>query len=146
MASSIGQLTCHACVIGQNMSCVHAVVLNFVELLLLFFMKTFSLCLKFCRSFDKLVTGLCVIHFCLFSYSWLTNWTPPLWWSNFVCHLYDYRLNWTPHGPITIINIINNCDFNCSLVSDMSYGSRYTLDDVVQSMKKTGVGLKGKSK
>lgn len=29
--------------------------------------------------------------------------------------------------------------------SDMSYGSRYTLDDVVQSMKKTGVGLKGKS-
>ncbi|RMX48434.1 hypothetical protein pdam_00020454 [Pocillopora damicornis] len=28
-------------------------------------------------------------------------------------------------------------------VSDMSYGSRYTLDDVVQSMKKTGVGLKG---
>lgn len=27
----------------------------------------------------------------------------------------------------------------------MSYGSRYTLDDVVQSMKKTGVGLKGKS-
>ena len=31
------------------------------------------------------------------------------------------------------------------LFSDMSYGSRYTLDDVVQSMKKTGVGLKGKS-
>ncbi|KAJ7336484.1 Isocitrate dehydrogenase [NAD] subunit beta, mitochondrial [Desmophyllum pertusum] len=27
-------------------------------------------------------------------------------------------------------------------ISDMSYGSRYTLDDVVQSMKKTGVGLK----
>ena len=27
----------------------------------------------------------------------------------------------------------------------MSYGSRYTLDDVVQSMKKTGVGLKGGS-
>ena len=27
----------------------------------------------------------------------------------------------------------------------MSYGSRYTLDDVVQSMKKTGVGLKGTS-
>ena len=27
----------------------------------------------------------------------------------------------------------------------MSYGSRYTLDDVVQSMKKTGVGLKGRS-
>jgi len=27
----------------------------------------------------------------------------------------------------------------------VSYGSRYTLDDVVQSMKKTGVGLKGKS-
>ena len=27
----------------------------------------------------------------------------------------------------------------------MSYGSRYTLDDVVQSMKKTGVGLKGKT-
>ena len=29
--------------------------------------------------------------------------------------------------------------------SDVSYGSRYTLDDVVQSMKKTGVGLKGRS-
>lgn len=28
-------------------------------------------------------------------------------------------------------------------ISDVSYGSRYTLDDVVQSMKKTGVGLKG---
>ncbi|XP_068709337.1 isocitrate dehydrogenase [NAD] subunit beta, mitochondrial-like [Montipora foliosa] len=28
-------------------------------------------------------------------------------------------------------------------ISDMMYGSRYTLDDVVQSMKKTGVGLKG---
>ena len=27
--------------------------------------------------------------------------------------------------------------------SDMMYGSRYTLEDVVQSMKKTGVGLKG---
>ena len=52
MASLIGQLTCHACVIGQNMSCVHAVVLNFAEFLLLFFMKTSSLCLKFCRSFD----------------------------------------------------------------------------------------------
>ena len=25
----------------------------------------------------------------------------------------------------------------------MMYGSRYTLDDVVESMKKTGVGLKG---
>ena len=35
----------------------------------------------------------------------------------------------------------------CGLLmfSDMSYGSRYTLDDVVQSMKKTGVGLKGRS-
>ena len=32
-----------------------------------------------------------------------------------------------------------------NIFSDMSYGSRYTLDDVVQSMKKTGVGLKGKS-
>ena len=29
--------------------------------------------------------------------------------------------------------------------SDVSYGSRYTLDDVVQSMKKTGVGLKGRT-
>ena len=33
----------------------------------------------------------------------------------------------------------------CQHFSDMSYGSRYTLDDVVQSMKKTGVGLKGRS-
>ena len=27
--------------------------------------------------------------------------------------------------------------------SDMAYGSRYTLDDVVESMKRNGVGLKG---
>lgn len=36
-------------------------------------------------------------------------------------------------------------DWNLLIFSDMSYGSRYTLDDVVQSMKKTGVGLKGKT-
>lgn len=30
--------------------------------------------------------------------------------------------------------------------SDMMYGSRYTLEDVVQSMKKTGVGLKGNTR
>ena len=34
----------------------------------------------------------------------------------------------------------------CLFSSDMMYGSRYTLDDVVQSMKKTGVGLKGRRK
>ena len=60
--------------------------------------------LKFCHSFDWLVTGLQVVQFCLWSYSWLTNWTPALLSSNFVNHLYDYRLNWTPLGPITIMN------------------------------------------
>ena len=46
-----------------------------------------------------------------------------------------------------LVNInINGMTFSDVLFlisSDMMYGSRYTLDDVVESMKKTGVGLKG---
>ena len=47
--------------------------------------------------------------------------------------------------PLVNINI-NGMTFSDVLFlisSDMMYGSRYTLDDVVESMKKTGVGLKG---
>ena len=47
----------------------------------------------------------------------------------------------------TLVNInVNGMTFSDVLFlisSDMMYGSRYTLDDVVESMKKTGVGLKG---
>ena len=63
-----------------------------------------SFFLKFCRSLDLLVTGLCVFQFSLYSYLWLTNWTPALWSSEFVNCLYNYRWNWTPCSPITIIN------------------------------------------
>jgi len=31
---------------------------------------------------------------------WLTNQTPVSWPSDFVNDSYDYRLNWTPPGPI----------------------------------------------
>lgn len=41
------------------------------------------------------------------------------------------------------INGITSSDVLFLISSDMMYGSRYTLDDVVESMKKTGVGLKG---
>ena len=41
------------------------------------------------------------------------------------------------------INGIISSDVLFLICSDMMYGSRYTLDDVVESMKKTGVGLKG---
>ena len=33
-----------------------------------------------------------------------TNRTPAAWSSDFVNHSYDYRPNWTPLSPITIIN------------------------------------------
>ena len=42
--------------------------------------------------------------------------------SDFVNHLYDYRPNWTPLGPITIINHVltaqthGNLESICSLV------------------------------
>ena len=39
------------------------------------------------------------------SYSWLTNRTPTSGSSNFVNHSYDYRPNWTPLSPITIVNL-----------------------------------------
>ena len=63
-----------------------------------------SFFLKFCHSLDLLVTGLCVVQFSLYSYFWLTNWTPALWSSEFLNCLYNYRWNWTPCSPITIIN------------------------------------------
>ena len=37
-------------------------------------------------------------------YERLTNHTPASRSSDFVNHSYDYRPNWTPLGPITIIN------------------------------------------
>ena len=52
-----GQLTCHACVSGQNASCVCAVshILP-SQLLLIFFIKAYNQCLvfflRFCHSFD----------------------------------------------------------------------------------------------
>ena len=33
------------------------------------------------------------------------------WSSDFVNHSYDYRPNWTPLSPITIMNIINNYEY-----------------------------------
>ena len=50
-----------------------------------------------------MVTGLCVVQFCQQSYSRLTNQTTASLWSDLVHYLYDYRLNWTPLSPITII-------------------------------------------
>ena len=32
-----------------------------------------------------------------------TNRTPSTWSSDFVNHSYDYKLNWTPLSPVTII-------------------------------------------
>ena len=67
---------------GQNVSCVHIVVLHFAELTVDFFffyenlLLMPSFFLNYCHSFDQLVTGLCVFQFCLQSYLWLTNQTP----------------------------------------------------------------------
>ena len=41
--------------------------------------------------------------------SWLANRTPALQSSDFVNHSYDYRPNWTPLSPITIINKSRHC-------------------------------------
>ena len=38
---------------------------------------------------------------------WLTNWIPASRSSDFVYQWYDYRPNWTPFGPIVIINKYN---------------------------------------
>ena len=46
-----GQFTCHACVSGQNASCVHTIVLHFVELTDFFFMKTYNRCLDSLSNF-----------------------------------------------------------------------------------------------
>ena len=61
---------------------------------------------------------------------WLTNRTPASWSSAFVNHLYDYRLNWTPLSPITIINqaITNRNSFsliqaNCFKTYNRSFPS-----------------------
>ena len=37
-----------------------------------------------------------------------TNQTLTMWSSHFVYHSYNYRPNWTPLGPITVINH-NHC-------------------------------------
>ena len=50
-----------------------------------------------------MITGLLVVQFVLQSYEWLTNWISASRSSDFVNHSYDYRPNWTPLGPITII-------------------------------------------
>ena len=68
-----GHLTCHACITGQNALCVRAVVSHFVQSTVVsFFYKNAqpmsSFFLKFCRSLDLLVTGLCVVQFSLYSY------------------------------------------------------------------------------
>ena len=53
-----GQLTCRACVSGQNTSCMCAVVSHFIELTVFcffFLMEAYnwsSFFLKFCHSFD----------------------------------------------------------------------------------------------
>ena len=52
-----------------------------------------------------MVTRFRVVQFRLWSCLWLTNRTLALRSSDFVNHLYDYRLNRTPLGPITIINL-----------------------------------------
>ena len=57
--------------------------------------------LKFCHSFDKLVTRLRVAQFYMLSYSSYTNKSD---YHDFVNNSYDYRPNWTPLSPITIIN------------------------------------------
>lgn len=38
-----------------------------------------------------------------------------------------------------ISNVLRVAGFH----SDLTYGNRYTLDDVKESLKRTGVGLKG---
>ena len=55
-----------------------------------------------------MVTGLCVVQFCLWSYSWLTNRTLASLSSDFVNHSYDYRRNWSPLGSITFINHVDH--------------------------------------
>ena len=55
-----------------------------------------------------MVIGLSGVQFSLQSNSWQTNRTPTARLSYFVYHLYDYRPNWTPLSPITIINRIYN--------------------------------------
>ena len=67
-----------------------------------------SFFLKFCKSFDQLVTGLRLIQFFLWSYSWLTNRTSALWSSAFVNQSHNYRPYWTPLSPITIINWLHS--------------------------------------
>ena len=46
-----GQFTCHVCVSGQNASCVHTIVLHFVELTDVFLMKTYNRCLDSLSNF-----------------------------------------------------------------------------------------------
>ena len=66
-----------------------AVVVHFAEYLLLFFMKLYNRCLV---SFS---------NFAIVLINWSRGWVEL---SDFVCHSYDYRPNWTPLSPINIIN------------------------------------------
>ena len=65
--SVLGQLTGHASVSGEHVVYGQAVVMHFA--LTVFFNEIVkllsSVSLKFCHSFDQLVTGICVVQFCL---------------------------------------------------------------------------------
>lgn len=65
-------ITYQSCVIGQYASCAVTVVTYFAKVTEIFFYENLwwitSLYLKFCHSFDWLVTRLHVIQFCLLSY------------------------------------------------------------------------------
>ena len=67
--SVLGQLTGHASVSGEHVAYGQAVVMHFALTVFFFFneivklLSSFSL--KFCHSFDQLVTGICVVQFCL---------------------------------------------------------------------------------
>ena len=79
--------TVHAlsCTMHYNMyksdsTCTRPAVTDFAELSVFFFHKNASSK----TSFSQLVTGLCVIQFCLQSYKWQSNQTPSSWSSDFV--------------------------------------------------------------
>ena len=68
--SVLGQLTGHASVSGEHVAYGQAVVMHFAPTVFFFFFNEIvkllsSFSLKFCHSFDQLVTGICVVQFCL---------------------------------------------------------------------------------
>ena len=60
-----------------------------------------------CNWYDCLVIGQRVVQFSLIIYTGDKQIGFPLWSSTFVTHSYDYRPNWTPLSPITIINYLH---------------------------------------